>query len=117
MATILVVDDQVYIRELLEAILLRDGYTVLTAEDGEEALRVLSSHQGEIDLLITDLNMPGMDGMRLARYMKASWPGIATVFTTGDIDRTNRPEDTVFIEKPFLLETVEDTIQDVLEAS
>lgn len=60
--TILVVDDEPMIRRLMGFVLEGEGFRVLSAEDGLDAIRVSESHQGEIDLLVSDLSMPRMDG-------------------------------------------------------
>jgi CheY-like chemotaxis protein len=65
--TVLVVDDEEVIRYLLARMLSEDGYRVLTASDGFEALRILAETAAPVDLLLTDLTMPGMTGEQLAR--------------------------------------------------
>src|SRR4051812_32943607 len=77
---ILVVDDEPNLRRVLSAQLERDGYDVHTAEDGEQALVVLREHH--IDLVITDLRMPKMDGMELLRRAVAIDPGLPVIMVT-----------------------------------
>lgn len=79
--TILVVDDEPNIRRVLEAVLSRDGYTVLTAENGRKASEVLASQKG-IDLLITDLIMPDINGIELLSAARKIDPNIAVVMIT-----------------------------------
>jgi two-component system response regulator AtoC len=83
---ILVVDDEANLRKVLSAQLARDGYDVHTAEDGEEALAFLREHH--IDLVITDLKMPKMDGMDLLRAAVRDDPSLPVVMLTahGTID-------------------------------
>ena len=122
MATILVVDDEPFIREIIQATLGREGYTVLVAENGEQALQLCDAQQGEIDVLVTDLKMPVMDGIQLARRIKASMPSLRVVIISGFgegktlIESGFLPEDIVYLEKPFSLNAIEDTVRKVLEA-
>jgi DNA-binding NtrC family response regulator len=67
--TILIVDDEQMMRDLLSKILTRDGYILLTAEDGEDALRVLGSRS--VDIVITDIKMPRLDGFALLKEIKS----------------------------------------------
>jgi PAS domain S-box-containing protein len=81
--TILVVEDEDSVRELTEQILRHLGYRVLTAADGQAALR-LARHSGErIDALVTDVVMPGMNGRELAEALVRAQPGIRVLFTSG----------------------------------
>jgi len=85
--TILVVDDESDIRLVMEDLLM-DEYNVLTAGDGVEALEIISEKRGEIELVITDIRMPRMDGMELLKEIKASYPGIGVMMISafGDIN-------------------------------
>jgi two-component system, NtrC family, response regulator AtoC len=83
---VLIVDDEPNLRKILEAQMLRDGYDVLVAEDGERGLQLLSEHH--IDLVITDLKMPKVDGMQLLKQALAMDPGLPIVMMTahGTVD-------------------------------
>ena len=81
MATILVVDDARSTLKAMEAILRREGYTVLTATSGEEALGHLREH--DVDLLFSDVKMPKMDGLALLRQVKQEDEGTAVVMISG----------------------------------
>lgn len=80
---ILVVEDQSEVRGLVVRSLHQLGYQVLEAGDGAEALRMARAYSGRIDLLFTDIVMPGMNGRELARQMQAERPGLKVVYTTG----------------------------------
>jgi CheY-like chemotaxis protein len=80
-ATVLFAEDDSSIRQNLAQLLSIQGYRVLTAEDGFEALRLLT--QQDIDLLLTDIVMPGLDGVELARKAKALRPDMPIMFLTG----------------------------------
>ena len=77
MASILVVDDSCSQRRALEALLSREGYTVLTAASGDEALAHLEHH--EVDVLLCEVSMPTMDGLAVLRHVQAHDAGIAAV--------------------------------------
>ncbi len=84
--TVLVVDDEVNLRKVLSATLKREGFDILTAGDGEEALEVLAKHA--VDLVLTDLRMPRMDGMKLLEHVLDRHAGIPVVILTahGTVD-------------------------------
>jgi hypothetical protein len=73
--TVLFVEDEEPVRKLGQRILEREGYTVLVAEDGDEALRIAEVHPGPIHVLLTDVVMPGMNGVDLARRVEPLRPG------------------------------------------
>jgi CheY-like chemotaxis protein len=79
--TVLVVDDEQGIREVAEAILSLAGYRVLTAANGHEAIQIIAAET--IDLLFTDIRMPGMDGFDLASQAKVSQPNLRVLYSTG----------------------------------
>jgi two-component system, cell cycle sensor histidine kinase and response regulator CckA len=81
--TILVVDDEEVIRSLMARMLNEDGYRVLTAPDGFEALRILAESAATVDLLLTDLTMPGMTGEQLARCAAGRLPAPRFLFVSG----------------------------------
>ena len=82
--TILVVDDLEQIRELVRSELEAAGYNVLQAHNGAAALLAAMNHPGRIDLLLTDVQMPGMNGRELAKWTRAQCPGISVLYMTGD---------------------------------
>ena len=79
----LVVDDQAAVRTLAQTILEQSGVTVLTAADGRQAVEVFAAHAEEIHAVLLDLNMPGMDGAEVFRYMTQLAPGLRVVFCSG----------------------------------
>jgi two-component system cell cycle sensor histidine kinase/response regulator CckA len=81
--TILLVEDEEKVRGVFRAILIRSGYTVLAAEDGLEALHIAEQHEGAIDLLLTDLKMPTMNGIELAERLYAVRPAARVLYTSG----------------------------------
>jgi PAS domain S-box-containing protein len=81
--TILFVEDEDSVRKVAAAILEEAGYTVLRAGDAQEAIRITEEHHGRIDLLLTDMVMPGMNGRDLAAQLVASHPGLKVLYTSG----------------------------------
>jgi nitrogen-specific signal transduction histidine kinase/CheY-like chemotaxis protein len=81
--TILLAEDEEMVRELAIEIFREAGYTVLDAQNGDAALAICNRHEGCIDLLVTDLVMPGMNGIELAQRVRDSRPGIAVLFMSG----------------------------------
>jgi PAS domain S-box-containing protein len=89
--TILIVEDEDSLRNMAEKILKRQGYHILTAQDGPDALRIWPEHRGEIDLLFTDMMMPGgMTGRELAQQLLRDKPSLRVIYSTGySVDFTN----------------------------
>ena len=79
--TILFVDDDPELREIVAAILTMPGYTVVTASDAYEAVRILAYNR--VSLLITDIKMPGLNGFELARWARAMRPSIQIIYLSG----------------------------------
>jgi len=83
-ATVLAVEDETVLRLLIELSLGRAGYKVLGAASGEEALRLWGEHPGRIDLLVTDVILPGaVDGIALIRRLRAECPALRVICTSG----------------------------------
>ena len=119
-ATILVVEDEPSVREISVAILADLGYRVLEAGDGEEGLRVFGAHASEIDLLLTDVVLPGkMRGRALAEQMSAIRPAIKVIYMSGYTENSivhhgRLDEGVHLIAKPFKREQLARKIADVL---
>ena len=84
--TILVVDDEDSIRQLLYDAFVAAGYDVLQAADGLEALRLATNYRGRIDVLVTDVIMPYLNGVELARQVRAKRPDVKVIFISGHIE-------------------------------
>ena len=80
---VLLVDDEAMVRETLAMSLEDFGYTVLVAADGAEALDMMASSETMVDVLVTDLSMPGIDGLELIRQAQKLRPGLPAVLLTG----------------------------------
>jgi len=119
--TILVVEDEAGIRALVRKILRRQGYEVLEASNGDEALTVCGEHPGTLDLLITDVMMPQMGGRELVDRMREQCRGMKVLYVSGYTDDSsiysgNLPPGTAFLQKPFTLGSLLDKVKEVLAA-
>ena len=105
--TLLVVEDELAVRNLARGVLENQGYEVLTASNGQEALHVVFEHQGSpIHLVITDVIMPVMGGKVMAEWLKATYPGLKFLFTSGYTDDTIAQHGVLetgveFLSKPY----------------
>jgi len=111
-ATIILVEDEALVREITARVLGRAGYTVLEAQDGEEALQMVRRHAGHIDLVITDVVMARLGGLELARRVAGEQPGLPILLMSGYNSEEMPADDPTisFLQKPFtpnaLLQTV-----------
>ncbi|MGH2871980.1 MAG: ATP-binding protein [Solirubrobacteraceae bacterium] len=104
--TILVVEDEDAIREVTRRILSRRGFTVMPCADGREAVDLARAHNGPIDVLITDVIMPGMMGREVVERVAELRPSIRVIYMSGYAEpildsRRTLPSDTILLEKPF----------------
>jgi PAS domain S-box-containing protein len=119
--TILVVEDEAGIRALVRKILHRQGYEIMEAASGEEALALSSGHAGVIDLLITDMIMPNMGGRELAEKLTAQRKDLKVLYVSGYTDDAgiyagDFPPGTAFLQKPFTLGSLLEKVKEVLSA-
>ncbi|MDA8170011.1 MAG: PAS domain S-box protein [Nitrospiraceae bacterium] len=118
--TILVAEDEPSIRELMGELLRPLGYNVLEAAGSEEALNISGSHKGCIDLLLTDIVMPGMNGRQLAKSIKEKRPGMKVIFMSGYADGAILLEGaiepgTAFLNKPIMPAALAGKIRELLD--
>jgi two-component system, cell cycle sensor histidine kinase and response regulator CckA len=104
--TILVVEDMPAVRRLAQTVLTRHGYQVTAVENGEQALALMSAARGPVDLVLTDVVMPGINGRELCSRLSAMWPGIKVVYMSGHSEDVIAhhgvlDEGVFFIQKPF----------------
>ncbi len=118
--TVLVVEDDAGVRDLAQLVLKRQGYTVLEAKDGQEALQLVAGHRGPIHLLLSDVVMPGLDGKSLAEVLAETLPDLRIMFMSGYTDvaighhgvlETGR----AFLQKPFSPMTLARRVRAVLD--
>jgi two-component system, cell cycle sensor histidine kinase and response regulator CckA len=112
---ILIAEDEPGVRSLLQLLLKRWGYRTLVAQNGKEALNVAADHPGDIDLLLSDVTMPEMDGPELAEKLTKKRPAIKVILMSGFshmhvvVQRGWR-----FVQKPFKPADIKETIEEVL---
>ncbi len=117
--TILVVDDEPEIRKLVGAMVSQTGYTVLTADSGEHALKLYKNQKGPIELLITDVVAPGMSGPMLADKLTALQPDLKVLYISG-YDNTQVVQKYVvekghvLLTKPFTVDELQGKVNELL---
>ena len=119
--TILLVEDEEAVRSFAARALRMRGYNVLEAGGGEEALEIVQAGDQKIDLVITDVVMPNMDGPTMVRHVKALKPGLAVIFMSGYAEEAFRrndqsSEDIHFLPKPFGLKQLAAKVKEVLSS-
>lgn len=104
--TILLAEDGEIVRQMVKEILVREGYQVIPTHDGREALEYFRSHGDKVDLIVTDVVMPNMDGKELGEECRERDPEVGILYMSGYADSRIEPEEdltgnTDFIPKPF----------------
>jgi DNA-binding response OmpR family regulator len=104
--TILLVEDEDEVRDLAQLVLLRQGYKVLEARNGEKAIRLAADHPGPIHLLLTDVVMPGLSGATVAERLAETYPDLRVLFMSGYTDDAIAHHGVLesgiaFLSKPF----------------
>ncbi|HWZ83466.1 MAG TPA: PAS domain S-box protein [Terriglobales bacterium] len=117
--TVLLVEDEDSVRELVRETLAARGYRVLEAENGERGLRVAEAHGKEIDILITDVVMPGIGGRELAKRLLKLRPSLGVLYLSGYTEDTILHQGaldpgTAFLQKPFTLQNLARKVREVL---
>jgi len=116
--TILLVEDQALLRTVIATMLEKEGYTVLPAEDPEKGLGAAQAHPGPIDLLITDVLLPGMNGRMFAEKLQKTRPGTKVLFVSGYTENimSHHGLDTgiSFLQKPFTNESLTRKVREIL---
>lgn len=115
-ATILFVEDDQSIRTLGTRTLGRRGYTVLTARHAEEAIALARQHPGVIEVLLTDIVMPGMNGRALADQLRRERPALKVLFTSGysELAAELQADDSAFVQKPYTPESLATELSKIL---
>jgi PAS domain S-box-containing protein len=118
--TVLLVEDEPAVREMTQAALQRHGYTVLPAASGDEAIRIARANHGVINVVLTDVVMPGMSGPELVEQLRDEFPDIAALFMSGytsDAMLRHGIEsgETDFLQKPFSTSALAAKLRQVLD--
>jgi two-component system cell cycle response regulator CpdR len=119
MARILIADDEDSMRQLVARAIAMDGHETTTAQDGAEALEILTRSNGAFDLLLTDIKMPVMDGIALALAAARDFPRLTILLMTGFADQRERASglDAIIhdvVTKPFAVADIRTAVADAL---
>jgi CheY-like chemotaxis protein len=117
--TVLVVDDEEDLRDIMRRMLERRGFDTLIAGDSQEAITVCREHPGEIDILVTDLGLPGVTGGELSQTARELRPGMRVVYISGlpkdmAVAEGQIGQDAVLVKKPFSTELLIEALRSVL---
>ena len=121
MSRVLIVDDEDSMRMLVARAIAMDGHEIVTAQDGAEALEILSREDGAFDLLLTDIQMPIMDGIALALSAARDFPDLTILLMTGFADQRERASNLNalvhdVVTKPFSVADIRTAVADALAA-
>jgi CheY-like chemotaxis protein len=120
-SVILLVEDESIVREVTREVLKHAGYVVLESSGAKEALHLACQHPGRIDLLLTDVVMPGMNGADLACHLQSMRPDLITILMSGyaqnDIAQNISRTAAIHIQKPFTVNILLTRIGEALRAS
>ena len=116
--TVLVVDDHEPTRQTIARMLEAGGFTVRTAENGIDALDRLSRESDEIDIVLSDVTMPGMNGIDLSYQIRETYPRLPVAIVSGDVSELERSiigrADVPFIKKPFHAESLYSAVREAI---
>lgn len=121
MARILVVDDDPSVRTFTARALTLDGHDIATADDGDSALDTLLDHGGNFDLVLSDIRMPAMDGIQMAKNAAKDFPALRILLMTGYAEQRERAADISkividVVSKPFSLADIRGAVNAALTA-
>ncbi|MBR0984522.1 MULTISPECIES: response regulator [Bradyrhizobium] len=121
MPKILIADDEDSMRQLVARAIAMDGHETVTAQDGAEALEILAREDGAFDLLLTDIQMPIMDGIALALSAARDFPDLTILLMTGFADQRERASNLNalvhdVVTKPFSVADIRTAVADALAA-
>ena len=120
---VVVVDDDEAIRESYADVLTARGYTVLIAENGEHALQVMTDHHAPVHLVVSDINMPEMDGLEFVGMLRSAYPDMPALLVSGQSaqymleNRDRFPENVHFLSKPVSASDLVTHVRKILDAS
>jgi PAS domain S-box-containing protein len=118
--TVLVVEDEENVRRLAAEVLEGQGYEVLEASGGEEALQIMEGYGGRVDLILTDVVMPGMSGRELGKRSVERWGMVKVLYMSGFFDEERVPlnvleEGMNYVQKPFTIDALTRKVREVLD--
>ena len=115
--TILLAEDETLLRELGQTILSQAGYKVVTAAGADELRKLVAESPAQVDLLLTDVLMPGLGGQELVALAKRRWPRIRVLYMSGysTEDLTDLERDAAFLQKPFTPSELMAKVKELIE--
>ena len=113
--TVLIADDETLICKLAQAVLARYGYSTLIACDGQQALEASRNYLGSIQLVLSGVQMPGLNGPELCEQIRQERQGIICVLMSGNVSGASMGEEMAFVEKPFTSDTLRCKVREVLQ--
>jgi PAS domain S-box-containing protein len=115
--TILLAEDESIVRDIVATALGDQGYTVVEASNGEEALRAAAAHDGKVHLVLTDMVMPRMGGTELVRRVQERWPGTPILLMSGYTGEERMSDTTPLLNKPFVIGELLSKVRKVLDGA
>jgi two-component system, cell cycle sensor histidine kinase and response regulator CckA len=113
---VLLAEDEPMVRNLMQQLLLSWGYRVFSACNGREAMEIAEEHEGPIDLLVSDVTMPEMDGPELAETLQAKWPRLQIILLSGySHTEVVLQHGWTFMQKPFELQKLRAAVENSLK--
>lgn len=117
---ILLVEDEDTVRKVIQRLLRKLGYRVVAASDAEEAIRIFEERDEELDLVLTDVVMPGLTGVEMAQVLKKRRPEMKFLFTSGytskELGGSPQAPPEPFLPKPFSMEELSRSVREALES-
>jgi two-component system cell cycle sensor histidine kinase/response regulator CckA len=119
--TILLVEDEAMLQELLKAVLEEEGYTVETASDGETAVEIFLRKKNEISIVLTDMGLPKLGGWEMFEKLRHIQPTVKVILASGYVDAEMREEAIKkgakdFVQKPYIPATILQRLREVLDS-
>jgi DNA-binding NtrC family response regulator len=114
---ILLAEDERMLRNLMGLMLEADGYRVLAAADGEEAVQLSRRNKGDIHLFLSDIDMPQMNGVEAYHEIRAARPEIKVLLISGGMSDIRVPRSLPFLAKPFSMSTLTGKVREILSSS
>lgn len=115
---VLVVDDEELTRQTITRMLEAGGFTVVTATNGAEALEYLSKRSADVDIVLSDVTMPEMNGIDLSYYIRDRYPRLPVAIVSGDVSELEKSiigrADVPFIKKPFHAESLYSAVREAI---
>jgi two-component system cell cycle sensor histidine kinase/response regulator CckA len=112
--SVLLVDDEEGVRKALQQLLEYLGHRVRVARDGFEALATLEAERAQIDLVIMDVTMPGLDGVEAEKRISQKWPDLPVILSSGYADAHHDGNGVTFLQKPYKLDRLEKVLSEVM---